>query len=40
MFESRMLGRIFGIRKEEVAGAEECIMRSFIVYNLLQILLG
>jgi hypothetical protein len=39
--ENRMLRRIFGPKREEVAEAgEDCIMRIFIIYMLDQILLG
>jgi hypothetical protein len=36
VFENRVLRRIFGPKREEVAG-EECIMRSFINCTLHQI---
>jgi hypothetical protein len=39
VFENRALRRIFGPKREEVAG-EDCIMRSFITCTLRQILLG
>jgi hypothetical protein len=38
VFENRVLKRIFGTKREEVAG-EGCIMRSFIV-TVRQILVG
>jgi hypothetical protein len=37
VFENRMLRRIFGPRRET---GEHCIMRSFIICTLHQILLG
>jgi hypothetical protein len=39
VFENRVLRRISGPMKEEVAG-EECIIRSFITCTLHHILLG
>jgi hypothetical protein len=38
VFENRML-RVFGPKRKEVAG-EDCIMRSFIICAVHQILLG
>jgi len=38
VFENRVLKRIFGHTREEVAGG--CIMRSFITCTLQPILLG
>jgi hypothetical protein len=38
-FENRVLRRMFGPKREEVAG-EECIMRSFVMSTLHHILLG
>jgi hypothetical protein len=32
VFENRVLRRIFGPKREKVAG-EDCIMRSFITYG-------
>jgi hypothetical protein len=41
VFETRLLRRIFGTKREEAAGAGGgCIMRSFITCTLHQILLG
>jgi hypothetical protein len=40
VFENRVLKRIFGPKREEVAGSgEDCIMRSFITCTLHKILL-
>jgi hypothetical protein len=39
VFENRVLRRIFGPKREEMAG-ENCIMRSFITCTLHHILLG
>jgi len=39
VFGNRMLRRIFGLRRKEVA-REDCIMRIFITFTLHQILLG
>jgi hypothetical protein len=36
VFESRVLRRIFGPKRDEVAG-ENCVMRNFITCTLLQI---
>jgi hypothetical protein len=38
VFENRVLRRIFGPKREKMAGGH-CIMRSFITYMLHQILL-
>jgi len=39
--EKRVLRRIFGLKREEVTtAAENCIMRSFMIHTLHQILLG
>jgi hypothetical protein len=36
--ENKVLGRIFGPKREEVKeGRESCILRIFIIYTLLQI---
>jgi hypothetical protein len=41
MFEKRVLRRIFASKREEVEGAgEDCVMRSFRICMLYQILLG
>jgi hypothetical protein len=40
MFKNRVPRRIFGPKREEVAGGEDYIMRSFINSTLHQILLG
>jgi hypothetical protein len=41
VFENRVLRRIFGHRRKEVAEAgEDCITRSFITCTLHQMLLG
>jgi hypothetical protein len=41
VFENRVLRRIFGPKRDEIAGdREDCIMRSFITCTLHQILLG
>jgi hypothetical protein len=39
VFENRVLRRIFGPKRDEVTGeiGENCIMRSFITFTLLQI---
>jgi L-serine deaminase len=41
-FKNRVLRRIFGLTREEVAGEteEDCIMRNCITCTLQQILLG
>jgi hypothetical protein len=39
MSENRMLKKIFGLKREEMAG-EDCIMKSFITCTLHQVLLG
>jgi hypothetical protein len=40
MLENRVLRRIFVPKREEVAGGEDSIMRSFINCTLHKILLG
>jgi hypothetical protein len=41
MFEDGLLRRIFRPKRDEVIGGwENCIMRSYIIYILRQILLG
>jgi hypothetical protein len=41
VFENRVLRRIFGPRREEVTGkGEHYVMKIFIIYTLLHILLG
>jgi hypothetical protein len=41
VFENGVLRRVFGLKREEVAGGwRNCIMRSFITCMLHQILLG
>jgi hypothetical protein len=38
VFENGLLRRIFGPKRDEVRGdGENCIMRSFITYTLLQV---
>jgi hypothetical protein len=40
VFENKVLRRIFGPRRDEVAGGgENCIMRSFVICALRQVLL-
>jgi hypothetical protein len=39
MFENRVLRRILGPKGVEVAGDGDCMMKSFIIYTLLQIYL-
>jgi hypothetical protein len=41
VFQNRVLRRIFGPEREEVAaGGEDCVMISFITYSLHQMLVG
>jgi len=41
VFENRVLRRMFGPKREEVAeGGEHCLVESFIIYTLHQILSG
>jgi hypothetical protein len=41
VFENRVLRRIFGPKREEVAGSwEDCTVRSFITCTIHQVLLG
>jgi hypothetical protein len=39
VFENRVLRRIFGPKRKEVTDGEYCIMRSFIICILHQILI-
>jgi hypothetical protein len=40
VFENRVLSRIFGHKREEVAGGQRGLIRSFMTRTLHQILLG
>jgi hypothetical protein len=37
VFENRVLMRIFGPKRDDVTGGENCIMRSFVIYTLCQV---
>jgi hypothetical protein len=39
VFENRVLRRIFGPKRDEVTNGENCIMKSFMICTLRQVLL-